>query len=173
MLSFRATARNLVHDGARISPRGVYPVPCRRARRNDKNKKIRTRKPHFSGTLQVRWSLCAPGGIRTHNQRLRRPVLCPLSYGGKFGVQIFIVAGARRVSLYSLLSQRARVVPCCVAVYCYRLLSCKIFIDCSRPLNVADTYYCHKTKKKLHFCKPERPGQVAELLCFHSLLRDT
>jgi hypothetical protein len=24
----------------------------------------------------------APGGTRTHNQRLRRPLLCPLSYGG-------------------------------------------------------------------------------------------
>src|SRR4030066_584857 len=24
----------------------------------------------------------APGGIRTHNLRFRRPLLCPLSYGG-------------------------------------------------------------------------------------------
>ena len=23
-----------------------------------------------------------PGGIRTHDRRLRRPLLCPLSYGG-------------------------------------------------------------------------------------------
>jgi hypothetical protein len=65
-LSFRAAARNLLHDGAQISPRGVYPArasaapsvnrdgtgagtgePCRRARRNDKNKKVWTRKPQF------------------------------------------------------------------------------------------------------------------------------
>ena len=26
-----------------------------------------------------------PGAIRTHNQQLRRLVLCPLSYGGKAG----------------------------------------------------------------------------------------
>jgi hypothetical protein len=90
-LSFRALARNLLHDEAQISPRGVYPavslpsgprggagtgaalVPhsgcgivgaggltpsrggrpaCLRpgslARRNDKYKKVRTRKPQFS-----------------------------------------------------------------------------------------------------------------------------
>ena len=27
-------------------------------------------------------SIGTPGGIRTHDRRLRRPLLCPLSYGG-------------------------------------------------------------------------------------------
>ncbi len=33
----------------------------------------------FSGELKTN----TPGAIRTHNQQLRRLVLCPLSYGGK------------------------------------------------------------------------------------------
>jgi hypothetical protein len=50
--------------------------------------------------------MCAPGGIRTHNQRLRRPVLCPLSYGGNFGMLDFHCSGRKPLKTRGPLSVR-------------------------------------------------------------------
>ncbi len=46
----------------------------------------------------------APGGIRTHNQQLRRLVLCPLSYGG-------LHAGEGQNTFTDLFVQRPKIIP--------------------------------------------------------------